>query len=95
MVEGGRNRSPESRVTVNEVRVNSNNLVTENFHDRIYEDYKRILFGDRNVLYKMKEIWFYIITMFLNSSKYEKKIKKSERFYDYEEAVNSLFCTEV
>ncbi|HKM00391.1 MAG TPA: tRNA-dihydrouridine synthase family protein [Mobilitalea sp.] len=62
----------------------------KNFHDRIYEDYKRILFGDRNVLYRMKEIWFYMITMFPNSSKYEKRIKKSERFYDYEEAVNGL-----
>ncbi|HKL78961.1 MAG TPA: tRNA-dihydrouridine synthase family protein [Mobilitalea sp.] len=66
----------------------------KDFHDRIYEDYKRILFGDRNVLYKMKEIWFYMITMFPNSSKYEKKIKKSEHFFEYEEAVNSLFGLE-
>jgi tRNA-dihydrouridine synthase len=63
----------------------------KDFHDKIYEDYKRILFGDRNVLFKMKEIWFYMIPMFSDNTKYAKKIKKSERLCDYEEAVTSLF----
>jgi len=63
----------------------------KDFHDKIYEDYKRILFGDRNVLFKMKELWCYMISMFSNSTKYAKKIKKSERLSDYEEAVSSLF----
>ncbi|QHQ63231.1 diguanylate cyclase [Anaerocolumna sedimenticola] len=67
------------------------NKILKDFHDKIYEDYKRILFGDRNVLFKMKEIWFYMITMFPNNIKYAKKIKKSERLQDYEEAVSSLF----
>lgn len=61
------------------------------FHDKIYEDYKRILFGDRNVLFKMKELWFYIIPMFSDNAKYAKKIRKSERLYDYDAAVLSLF----
>jgi tRNA-dihydrouridine synthase len=61
------------------------------FHDKIYEDYKRVLSGERNVLFKMKEIWFYMIPMFSNNEKYAKKIKKSERLYDYEDAVYSLF----
>jgi len=63
----------------------------KDFHDKIYEDYKRILFGDRNVLFKMKELWFYMITVFSDNAKYAKKIKKSERLYDYDEAVSSLF----
>ncbi|MDF2540573.1 MAG: dus1 [Herbinix sp.] len=61
------------------------------FHDRIYEGYKKILFGDRNVLFKMKEVWFYMITLFPDNEKYAKKIKKSERLSDYEQAVSSLF----
>ncbi len=61
------------------------------FHDKIYEDYKEILFGDRNILFKMKELWFYMIQAFSNNEKYAKKIRKSERLYDYEEAVSSLF----
>ena len=61
------------------------------FHDRIYEDYKKILFGDKNVLYKMKELWMYLLPSFSDSAKYGKKIKKSERLSDYEDAVSGLF----
>jgi tRNA-dihydrouridine synthase len=63
----------------------------KDFHDKIYEDYRRILFGDKNVLFKMKELWFYMMPMFSNNAKYAKKIRKSERLYDYDEAVLSLF----
>lgn len=61
------------------------------FHDKVYEDYQGVLFGDKNVLYKMKELWFYLIQVFSDSAKYAKKIRKSERLYDYDEAVSSLF----
>ena len=63
----------------------------KDFHDKIYEDYKRILFGDRNVLFKMKELWFYMILIFSDNEKYAKRIRKSERLCDYDEAVSSLF----
>ena len=62
-----------------------------NFHDRIYEDYQRALSGDHNVLFKMKELWSYMIQIFSNNSKYVKKIKKSQKLYEYNEAVASLF----
>lgn len=65
--------------------------VLKEFHHKIYEDYKRVLFGDRNVLYKMKEIWCYMITIFSDNAKYAKRIKKANRLSDYEEAVSSLF----
>jgi tRNA-dihydrouridine synthase len=61
------------------------------FHDKIYEEYKRILFGDRNVLFKMKELWLYMITLFPDNAKYAKRIKKAERLRDYDEVVSSLF----
>ena len=73
----------------NNIKLDKNTL--KDFHDKIYEDYKRVLFGDRNVLFKMKELWFYMISVFSDNAKYVKKIKKSERLYDYEEAVSSLF----
>ena len=73
----------------NNIKLEKNLL--KDFHDKIYEDYKEILFGDRNVLFKMKELWFYMIPMFSDNEKYAKKIKKSERLYDYDEAVSSLF----
>lgn len=65
--------------------------LVKGFHDKIYDDYKRVLFGDRNVLFKMKEIWYYMLPMFSQNSKYAKRIKKAERLLDYEEAVSSLF----
>ncbi|MEE1086621.1 MAG: tRNA-dihydrouridine synthase family protein [Schaedlerella sp.] len=61
------------------------------FHDRIYEDYQGYLFGEKNVLFKMKEMWCYMAPMFTNFEKYAKKIKKAERLYKYEEAVEALF----
>lgn len=61
------------------------------FHDKIYNDYKILLFGDVNILHKMKEIWIYMISMFSDNEKYAKKIKKAVRLHDYEDAVSSLF----
>ena len=61
------------------------------FHDKLYVDYQKILSGERNVLFKMKEAWFYMIYMFSNHEKYAKKIKKAQRLSDYEQAVETLF----
>lgn len=63
----------------------------KDFHDKVYNDYRKILFGDVNILYKMKGLWFYMISVFSDNEKYLKKIRKSVRLYDYEEAVSSLF----
>ncbi|MGV8906175.1 MAG: tRNA dihydrouridine synthase [Acetobacterium sp.] len=65
--------------------------ILRDFHDKIYEDYKRVLFGDKTVLFKMKELWFYMIPAFSDNAKYAKKIKKSQKLYAYDEAVASLF----
>ena len=61
------------------------------FHDRLFKEYTAILSGERNVLFKMKEAWFYMSHMFSNYEKYGKKIKKSQYFRDYHEAVSILF----
>jgi tRNA-dihydrouridine synthase len=61
------------------------------FHDTLYGNYRQVISGDRNVLFKMKEIWGFMIELFTDNTKYFKKIKKSERAADYEEAVASLF----
>lgn len=61
------------------------------FHSEIYEEYKRISSGDRNVLFKMKELWFYMAGLFVEPDKYMKKIKKSERLKDYENVIQALF----
>lgn len=66
--------------------------VFRKFHDKIYEDYKELLLGDeRNVLFRMKELWNYFAGSFSNASKYVKKIKKSQHFTSYEAVVSALF----
>lgn len=61
------------------------------FHNRLFADYTEELSGDRNVLFKMKELWFYMAHVFTNHEKYAKKIRKTQRLSDYKEAVRSLF----
>lgn len=61
------------------------------FHQMIFEEYIRISSGDRNVLFKMKELWFYMISLFEDAEKIGKKIKKCERLKEYEEVVRILF----
>jgi tRNA-dihydrouridine synthase len=61
------------------------------FHDKLYNDYKKILYGDLNVLFKMKGLWYYMISVFSDNEKYIKRIRKSVKLHDYDEAVSSLF----
>lgn len=63
------------------------------FHDEVYTHYQEVLYGDRNVLFKMKEMWFYMSYMFEDMDKCAKKIKKSQRLGEYEAAVCELFET--
>ncbi|MCI6060558.1 MAG: tRNA-dihydrouridine synthase family protein [Dorea sp.] len=60
------------------------------FHDRLLNDYKEVNSGDKNVLFKMKEIWCYMGYLFPASEKSLKKIKKAERLERYMEAVNEI-----
>lgn len=62
------------------------------FHDQILEDYRALDFGDKNVLFKMKEIWCYLGKMFAGGEKQLKRIKKAERMKDYRDAADSLFA---
>lgn len=62
------------------------------FHARLLEDYQREMSGERNVLFKMKELWYYMAHVFTDSEKYAKKIRKTQRLCDYKEIVRSLFA---
>lgn len=63
----------------------------KDFHDLVCEGYRETISGDRNVLFRMKELWFYMIALFPDGKQYYKKIKKAERLKDYEAAVNQMF----
>lgn len=61
------------------------------FHDQIYDQYQQVLSGERNVLFKMKEVWFFLHHIFADADKFAKKIRKSQHLKEYEDIVNRLF----
>ncbi len=61
------------------------------FHQEILQNYMQIMSGDRNTLFRMKELWFYLGMSFTNPDKYLKKIKKAERIALYQSVVDALF----
>lgn len=61
------------------------------FHDCLYDKYRQTLYGDKTVLFKMKEMWSYMIYSFEFDSKIEKKIKKAQKLSEYNIIVNELF----
>lgn len=62
------------------------------FHDLLVERYYERMADDRNVLFKMKELWSYLIDSFDDAEKYGKKIRKAQKLADYKEVVRQLFA---
>jgi tRNA-dihydrouridine synthase len=61
------------------------------FHNELYSGYQQILSGDRNVLFKMKEFWSYLLYSFENMEKQLKKLYKLKTCSEYESWVRILF----
>ena len=51
---------------------------------------KKFMSGDKNVLFKMKELWFYMGSLFGEDKKAMKKIKKAQRLPEYQAAVREM-----
>ena len=66
-------------------------LQLQAFHDELYDEYKKIMSGDQNVLFKMKEIWTYMIKLWPDAEKQQKAIRKAKKCSEYENAVRELF----
>lgn len=63
------------------------------FHDSLLCGYREAIPGDKNVLFKMKELWTYLGAGFRDGERRMKKIKKAQRMEDYLEGVQALFET--
>lgn len=59
----------------------------------LQERYSEVLSGDIPVLFKMKEIWGFLMDSFQDGKKYQKKIHKCQRLSDYQRIVEELFFT--
>lgn len=62
----------------------------ERFHEKLCQGYLERDMGEVNVLYKMKELWFYQIHLFPNSERYGKQIKKVQKLSEYRQIVAEL-----
>ncbi len=61
------------------------------FHDKLYQDYRAVLSGEHNVLFKMKELWIFMLPTVTNDEKFLKKIKKVDHLSEYDLIINQLF----
>lgn len=60
------------------------------FHKTLCEEYQKVMSGDKNVLFKMKEIWYYLSYLFPDSEKVFKRIKKINTMRDYLAATHEI-----
>lgn len=65
--------------------------ILKDFHDEIFNNYRELFNEDRNAIFRMKELWGYMIHIFSDNKKYAKKIKKAQKLDAYNDAVSSLF----
>lgn len=65
--------------------------IFKGFHDSIKQQYSTILFGDRNILFKMKDYWKVWKINFPDNAKEIKKIQKSQSINSYNKAVDLIF----
>lgn len=61
------------------------------FHNELLHGYQEIMSGDKNTLYRMKELWTYMIASFPDSEKEAKQIRKCESLSAYESIMLRLF----
>ncbi len=61
------------------------------FHEQLMTEYGEVLSSDRDLIYKMKELWFYLLDSFEDSEKARKQIRKCEKLSEYKMIVEHLF----
>ena len=62
------------------------------FHDALFEHYRETMSGDRNLLFRMKDLWSYMLEEVPDSEKLAKKIRKSQHVPEYLAAVDEAFA---
>lgn len=78
---------------VREIRTGQSVTMAElrEYHDRLYAGYREEMDCERDALFKMKEVWFYLGKMFPDAERELKKVKKADRPEEYLAAVRSIF----
>lgn len=61
------------------------------YHDALYAGYLKDLGNEKDVFYKMKELWFYLGRNFEEGEKAVRTIQKASKPEAYQDAVNEIF----
>lgn len=61
------------------------------FHRELTHNYQVALSGDKPVLFKMKELWFYLSCLFLDRDGCRKKIRKCQTIKDFAAVAEEIF----
>lgn len=61
------------------------------FHDEVMEGYLAVMSGERNTLFRMKELWSYLGERFPDGEKALKRLRKATRIPEYQAAVLEVF----
>lgn len=60
------------------------------FHDEVMEGYLAVMSGERNTLFRMKELWSYLGERFPDGEKALKRLRKATRIPEYQAAVSEV-----
>lgn len=63
------------------------------FLNELWEEYAKVLSGERDILFKMKELWFWLGQSFPDHEKDLRTIRKCTCRSDYEQAVKAILST--
>lgn len=63
----------------------------KNWHDEILNGYLELFSGEKDAIFRMKEIWSYLKDDFEDSNRIWKKIKKAQNVADYKAAISAIF----
>ena len=78
---------------INEIKnnINIDKKTLKKFHDYILNEYIELFPQEMGALFKMKELWSYMIYMFSNNKEYIKKIREAQNLIDYNKEISKLF----
>lgn len=65
--------------------------IMKKYHDRLYDDFSKMMKSDKHQLFKMKEMWNYMAKTFEDEHKCAKKIRKTQNLYRYHQEVDDIF----
>ena len=60
------------------------------FHDEVMEGYLAVMSGERNTLFRMKELWSYLGERFPDGEKALKRLRKATGIPEYQAAVSEV-----